>query len=576
MSKSTNRVLLSGNEAVARGAYEAGCRVACAYPGTPSTQILEAIAAYKEIYAEWSVNEKVALEVVLGASMAGVRALYASKHVGLNVAADPLFSAAYIGARGGLVVVTCDDPGLHSSQNEQDNRYYGVSAKLPLLTPSDSQEAKDFTRLGFEISEEFDIPVLIRLTTRVCHSKGVVELSQPSAPPSKGYEKRIERNLTLPQFAKLRHYSLEERFSRLAEFADRFPGNRIEWGDLRLGFIADGVAYTYAREAFPEASFLKLGLSYPLPIQKVKEFCRKVKRVYVVEENDPFLETLIRALGCKVLGKNRLPRVDELNPGVVRSSVLGYRGRSPKKPESIPRRPPLLCPGCPHRGVFYNLRQLNSIITGDIGCYTLGALPPLDAMDTCVCMGGAITIAHGIEKAKGSDRKVVGVIGDSTFFHSGVTGLINLVYNQGDVLVVILDNLTTAMTGHQDHPGTGRTLMGHPTKAVDMEALARGCGVENVWVVDPYDLRLTHQVLKEAVSKPGPGVVIARRACALRARPTRESRRVAPELCTGCKLCLRLGCPAILLRDGKAWIDPSLCFPDCGMCAQVCNQDAID
>jgi indolepyruvate ferredoxin oxidoreductase alpha subunit len=574
MKKSIAKVLLSGDEAVARGAYEAGCRVAASYPGTPATEILENVAGYEGIYCEWSTNEKVALEVCLGASMAGARALYASKHVGLNVAADPLFTAAYVGARGGLVIVTADDPGLHSSQNEQDNRYYGLAAKLPVLSPADSQEAKDFTRLAFEISEEFDIPVIIRLTTRISHSRTLVELGEKIERPSRGYEKNIQRNLVLPQFARLRHYSLEERISTLETFADRFPGNSIEWGKKTIGFIADGVAYQYAKEVEPKASFLKLGMSYPLPKKLVAKFCRQIKKVYVVEENDPFLEMAVRASGFEVTGKSRIPRVDELSPKRLRQALTGLKEETPKT-AAIPNRPPLLCPGCGHRGIFYALAKFKPIITGDIGCYTLGALPPLNAMDTCVCMGASLTVAHGIEKAKGSDKKVVAVIGDSTFYHSGITGLIDIVYNKGNSLVVILDNLTTAMTGHQHHPGTGQTLGREPTQVVDLEAVSRGCGVENIWIADPYNLNATEETIRAALNTPGPGVIIARRLCVLLSKSSAPARVVNPDLCNGCELCLRLGCPAITLKDEKAVINSDLCFGDCGLCAQVCAHKAI-
>lgn len=574
MKESTTKVLLSGNEAVARGAYEADCRVAASYPGTPATEILENIAQSEGIYSEWSTNEKVALEVCLGASMAGVRALYASKHVGLNVAADPLFTAAYVGARAGLVIVTCDDPGLHSSQNEQDNRYYGLAAKIPVLSPASSQEAKDFTRLAFEISEEFDIPVIIRLTTRVSHSKTVVRLGEKIESPSKGYEKNIRRNLVLPQFARLRHYSLEERIRKLESFADRFPGNSIEWGKKTVGFIADGIAYQYAKEVDPKASFLKLGMSYPLPKKMVEKFCSQIRKVYVVEENGPFLEMNVRALGFEVHGKNRIPRVDELSPERLRQALARTKIQT-KKSDSIPNRPPLLCPGCGHRGVFYALAKFKPIITGDIGCYTLGALPPLNAMDTCVCMGASLTIGHGIEKAKGSLKKVVAVIGDSTFYHSGITGLIDIIYNKGNSLVIILDNMTTAMTGHQHHPGTGKTLSQEPTQVIDLEAVARGCGVENIWITDPYNLHTTEEAIRTALNTPGPGVIIARRLCTLLTKSSIPARVVHPDLCNGCKLCLRLGCPALTLKDDKAVINPNLCFGDCGLCVQVCAHKAI-
>jgi indolepyruvate ferredoxin oxidoreductase alpha subunit len=567
------KVLLSGNEAVARGAYEADCKIAASYPGTPSTEILENVTRYTHIYCEWSVNEKVALEVALGASIAGARALYASKHVGLNVAADPLFSAAYIGARGGLVIVSADDPGLHSSQNEQDNRYYGIAAKVPVLCPADSQEAKDFTRLAFDLSERFEIPVLLRLTTRISHTKGVVELGRRVRRRTKGYGKDIRRNMILPAFARVRHGDLEERLRAVGEYAEEFPGNVMEPGTGDVAFICDGVAYQYAREAFPEAPMLKLGMVHPLPVGLLTTFYRRYPKVVVVEENDPVIETAVRALGLSVQGKDIVPRLGELNP----DRVAGALGRAvpPIRRPRLPDRPPVLCPGCGHRGLFYTLAKFKPVIAGDIGCYTLGALPPLGAMDTCVCMGASVTVAHGLEKAGAGNGKVVAVIGDSTFYHSGMTGLLNTVYNLGKTLVVILDNFTTAMTGHQRHPGTGRTLMGRPTPPIRPEEVARGLGVQWVRVVDPYDLQETEAGVEEAMAFDGPAVLIARRACTLQVKSRRGPRQVIMQECTGCRLCLQLGCPAISIRGKKACIDPMLCYGDCGMCAQVCPRGAI-
>ncbi len=567
------KVLLSGNEAVARGAYEADCKVAASYPGTPSTEILESVVQYERIYCEWSVNEKVALEVALGASMGGARALYASKHVGLNVAADPFFNAAYIGTRGGLVVVSADDPGLHSSQNEQDNRYYGAAAKVPVLCPSDSQEAKDFTCLAFEISERFDVPVLVRLTTRISHTKGVVELGRRARRKSKGYRKNIRKNMILPAFAKVRHGDLESRIAALAEYAEEFPGNSTEDGQGALAFICDGVAYQYTREAFPDAPVLKLGMVHPLPVGLIEAFCRRHADVVVVEENDPVIEAGVRALGFHVRGKDTVPRVDELNPNRV-AEALGQTVPSSRRLR-LPGRPPVLCPGCGHRGLFYTLAKFKPVIAGDIGCYTLGALPPLGAMDTCVCMGASITVAHGLEKAGSTDGKVVAVIGDSTFYHSGMTGLLNVVYNLGRTLVVILDNFTTAMTGHQRHPGTGRTLQGAPTGPIRPETVAKGMGVEWVRVVDPYDLDTTEAAVEEGLAFEGPAVLIARRACTLQVKSKRGPRQVTMQECTGCRICMQLGCPAISIRGKKAVIDEMLCYGDCGMCVQVCPRGAI-
>lgn len=571
--------LLSGNEAVARGAWEAGCRVAAAYPGTPSTEILEEIAHYKkDIYCEWSTNEKVALEVCLGASMAGARALYASKHVGLNVAADPLFSSAYIGVRGGLVIVTCDDPGLHSSQNEQDNRFYGLAAKIPVLSPSDSQECKEFIKLAFDISEEFDIPTIVRLTTRISHTKGIVTLSQRKEIEVKGYEKNIKKTLLLPAFAKGRHYSLEERIERLKEYSETTPINKVEKGKDKVGVIADGVAYTYAKEVFPNACFLKLGMVYPLPERKIKEFAKMVDTIYVVEENDPFIELQAKALGIKVRGKDIFPRVDELSPDIILGS-LRKDVRLKEEVVDIPKRPPALCPGCPHRPVFYILSKLKGlIITGDIGCYTLGALSPLNAMDTCVNMGASITVGHGIEKALGGKNKkrVVAVLGDSTFFHAGIPGLIDVVYNKGKITVIVMDNRTTAMTGHQDHPGTGKTLMGESTKEIKVDDIGKACGVEHIWIVDPYEYKATKEAIKKAVEIDEPTLIVTRRVCPIYAKIKLSPYTVDEEKCTGCKVCIGLGCPAITFKKKakKAYINPVLCI-GCPVCSQVCPKEAI-
>ena len=568
------KALLSGDEAVARGAYEAGCKVAAAYPGTPSTEILENIVKYPEIYSEWSTNEKVAFEVGLGASLAGARALVAMKHVGLNVAADPLFSSAYIGVKGGFVIVSADDPGLHSSQNEQDNRFYGLAAKLPVLCPSDSQETKDFVKMAFDISEQFDIPVLVRITTRIAHSKTVVDLLDRVEYPVKGYEKKKEKTTLLPQYARVRHYSLEERMQKLAEYTEMTPINRYEPGKKTIGVVADGVAYEYAREIFPKASFLKLGMVHPFPKKLVNSFAKGIKKLYVVEEVDPFLELQIKALGLKVMGKDALPRVDELNPNIVRNSLTVKKLET--KPETgIPARPPLLCPGCPHTGLFYALQRQNIIIAGDIGCYTLGALPPHNGMDTCICMGASITFAHGVEKALGTEdnRKKVAVIGDSTFFHMGIPGLINVFYNQGHTITIVVDNRTTGMTGHQDHPGTGRTLMGAEVKALDIAEIARACGIEKVYVVDPYKIKETKSLIRKVLAEEGPAVVVSRRPCVLMVSKN-PPKRVLIEKCNGCKLCIQLGCPAIEIKDDKAVINDAFCV-GCGMCIEVCAREAI-
>jgi len=578
-----SKKFLSGDEAVAQGAWEAGCHVAASYPGTPATEILEAVATYPEIYCEWSTNEKVAYEVALGASMAGARALYASKHVGLNVAADPFFSSAYIGSKGGLVVVTADDPSMHSSQNEQDNRYYGIAAKVPVLCPSDSQECKDFTRLAFEISERFNIPVIVRLTTRTSHANGVVECEDRAEVPVKGYEKNIAKNLILPMFARKLHASLEERMLALKEFSETTDINRIEKGEEGVGIIADGVAYTYAKEVYPEAWFLKLGMMHPMPEKKVKEFASKVEKIYVVEENDPVIENAVKAMGIACIGKEKVPRVLELNPDRVRQALFD---EEPAKIDigDVPARPPALCPGCTHRPVFHILSRLKTVITGDIGCYTLGALPPLNAMDTCVDMGASITVAHGIRKAldkiedaKQKDKKIVAVIGDSTFFHSGMTGLVNAVYNSSPITIVIMDNRITAMTGHQQHPGTGKTLMGKETTQIEAAEVARAFGVKHVWVVDPNNYEETKEALTEAVSLDEPAVVVASRACPLYDRSQwKKPYWVNPDECNGCKICVGLGCPAISFdaEEKKAKVMSVLCT-GCSVCAQVCPKGAI-
>ncbi|RKZ24127.1 indolepyruvate ferredoxin oxidoreductase subunit alpha [bacterium] len=575
------KALLSGNEAVARGAWEGGVHVGCAYPGTPSTEIMEALSQYPEVYTEWSVNEKVSLEVASGASFAGARAMVAMKHVGLNVAADPLFSLSYIGATGGLVIVTCDDPGMHSSQNEQDNRHYARSAKVPLLEPSDSQEAKEFTRLAFEISEEFDTPVMVRLTTRISHSKSIVELGERKEVPVKEYVKDVKKRVILPAHARERHRFVEERMERLRKYAEEFPYNRIEEGDPELGIIADSVAYMYAKEVFPEASFLKLSMVWPFPRELVRRFASKVKKIIVVEENDPFIEEQVRLLGIEVTGKDKIPLVGELNPTRVAVCLGVKKEEELPKPElpHIPKRPPALCPGCPHTGVFNVIRKLKLIATGDIGCYTLGTLPPLNAMDTCVEMGASIGNAFGMQLVMKDDKlrkKVVAVIGDSTFFHSGITGLINLYYNRGITTVIILDNRTTAMTGHQDHPGTGKTAKGEKGREVDLVKLIKGIGIEHVYVVNPYDLKELTEVIKREIEREEPSVIIPRAPCVLLRRGEKFTpMRVIEDKCTGCRVCLKVGCPAISMRGDKARIDPFLCT-GCTLCQQTCPFGAIE
>ena len=572
------KALLSGNEAVARGAYEAGLAFAAAYPGTPSTEILENIALYKQINAQWSPNEKVAFEVAMGASFGGVRSLVAMKHVGLNVAADPMFTSSYVGVNGGFVIVSADDPGMHSSQNEQDNRRYAKFAKMPMLEPSDSQEAKDFVGFALEISERFDTPVLLRLTSRICHSKGVVTLRRRRRVARKAYIKDVRKRLIIPLHARVRHGVVEQRLKKLERFSERTPLNRIERGSPEIGVVTSGVAYHYAREVFPQATILKLGFSFPFPRKLARKFADMVKHIYVVEELEPVLEEELAFLGIPAVGKERIPVEGELNPQLVREAFFGAHRQRSTHPQAV-GRPPVLCPGCPHTGLFYTLKRLKIGATGDIGCYTLGALPPLNAMDTCICMGASIGNALGMEKALGQEgaEKIVAVIGDSTFLHSGMTGLLDVVYNRGTTTVIILDNRTTAMTGHQEHPGTGRTLKGEPSTEVHLEAICRALGVRHVRAVDPHDLKATRKAVKEAVQRPEPSVIIARRPCVLlkEYQVTRKPLSVDADVCTGCGLCLELGCPAILRReDGRAQIQHLFCI-GCGLCQQVCAKGAI-
>ncbi|MBZ5639809.1 MAG: indolepyruvate ferredoxin oxidoreductase subunit alpha [Acidobacteriia bacterium] len=584
---SESRKILSGNEAIAHAAWAGGVELASAYPGTPSTEILENVAKFKEIYCEWAVNEKVGMEVVIGASFAGARCLTAMKHVGLNVALDPLMTFAYIGANGGMVVVTADDPGMHSSQNEQDNRNIARFGKMPLLEPSDSQDCYDMVRVALDLSEEFEVPVLVRTTTRVSHSSGVVELGRLDRRPrgERRYKKDITRNIPVPMFARVMRTRLEDKLRRLAEYAETSPLERVERGS-RVGIVTSGIGYAYAREAFPDASFLKLGMTHPLPERKVREFASTVDRLYVVEEGDPFLEEQLLAMGIRVEKPRESLRIGELGPDRLADLAAEVEGREPRRrpvPASgLPARPPVLCPGCSHRGVFHALHRLRALVTGDIGCYSLGAFAPLDAMDTIVCMGASVTNAHGLEKA-GQRGRIAAVIGDSTFFHSGITGLLNMVYNRSRGTVVVLDNRTTAMTGHQQHPGTGRTLMGEETAEARIEEVARGLGVRRVRVVDPYDLEATYQALKEELDAPEPSVVVCRRPCILGAKVKFEERyEIEVDKCTGCGVCLRLGCPAMEMTEevaaatgkDKVRINDVLCV-GCGLCVQVCRLDAI-
>jgi indolepyruvate ferredoxin oxidoreductase alpha subunit len=570
-----------GNEAIAQGAWEAGATVAAAYPGTPSTEILEFFARYPQVYAEWAPNEKVALEVGAGASLGGARTLVAMKHVGVNVAADPLFTLSYTGVNAGLVLISADDPGMHSSQNEQDNRGYGRFAKLPVLEPSDSQEARDFVKLAFELSERFDTPVMVRLTTRIAHSQSLVEVGEREAVELKPYAKDAAKYVMLPGNARLRHLEVEKRMAALREFADDTALNRIEWGTRERGIVTSGAAYQYVREVMPDASVLKLGLVNPLPERLVREFAAGVGELVVVEELEPVIEEQLRAWGLAARGKDLLPRTGEFSPELLAERLLG-RAPTPAYSVSavIPPRPPLMCPGCPHRGVFYTLGRMHLTVCGDIGCYTLGALKPLAAMDTTICMGASIGAALGMEKARGPEwaQKTVAVIGDSTFVHSGITPLIDVVYNGGATTVLILDNGTTAMTGHQQHPATGRTLAGAEAPRLDLEQVCRAVGVRRVRQVDPLDLAGVEAALKEELAVREPSVIIARRPCALLPEAALGQRtfRIDPDKCKGCKLCVRLGCTGVSWDEETrlASINPDLCV-GCGLCLQVCKLDAV-
>lgn len=585
--------ILSGNEAIARGAFEAGCRVATGYPGTPSTEILENTVSYSEINSSWAPNEKVALEVAIGASFGGGRTICTMKHVGVNVAADPLFTLSYTGVNAGLVLVAADDPGMHSSQNEQDSRHYARAAKIPMLEPSDSQECKDFTRLGFQISEQYDTPIILRSCTRVSHSKSVVKLeNRDESLPAPKLLKNPAKQVMLPGNAKVRHPLVEERLVKLSNDGVNMPINRLELRDRKIGIITAGVCYNYVREALPEASTLKLGMVYPLPFELIRNFAQEVEELFVVEELDPFMEEQVKALGISVRGKELFSLCGELSPAIIRNafSKLGFAevcGNSTSDEQTLPPRPPNMCPGCPHRGVFYTLNQLKAYVTGDIGCYTLGFLPPLSAMDTCVCMGASIGMATGITKVVPTEEKqqVVAVIGDSTFLHSGINGLMDMVYNQSPATVIILDNRITAMTGRQDNPATGFTLMNDPTNKIDFPLLCKSLGLKHIRIINPFDLDETRKVLQEEMARPEPSVIITNKPCVLVKRDGVFQKGavygVDDKVCTGCRACLKIGCPAIEWRPatdgskkGKAYIDPQLCT-GCDVCRQLCKFGAI-
>lgn len=574
--------LMLGNEAVARGAYEAGVTVATAYPGTPSTEITENIAKYDEIYSEWSPNEKVALEVAIGASIAGARAICSMKHVGLNVAADPLFTVSYTGVNGGLVIMVADDPGMHSSQNEQDSRYYAKSAKIPMLEPSDSQECKDFVKEAFKISETFDTPVIVRLTTRIAHSRSLVEVNEKENYTLKDYKKDFNKYVMMPGMARKRHVVVEKRMADLKEYANKSDLNQIQWGSKEIGVITSGIAYQYSKEVFDEnASYLKLGMVYPLPVDLIRKFANEVKTLYVIEELEPFIEDAVKKEGIKVIGKELFPVIGELSAKLIKDKILGADEDTSNDKEiniQAPVRPPVLCPGCPHRGVFYVLKKLKLTVTGDIGCYTLGALPPLESMDACVCMGASIGMAHGFEKARGADfrKKTVAVIGDSTFIHSGITGLIDIVYNKGNSTVIILDNSITGMTGHQHNPSTGFTIKNEPTKQVDLEKLAYAIGIERVRIVDAYNLKELEKTVKEEIATDEPSLIIAQRPCALLKNVKFEGPlRINREKCKMCKMCMKIACPAIVDRGSYIEVNEALCV-GCDLCTKVCSFNAFE
>ena len=576
------KVLMSGNEAIARGAYEAGVRVCSAYPGTPSTEIFENLPQYKDVlYCEWAPNEKVATEVAYGAAIAGVRSLTAMKHVGLNVAADPMFTAGYNGVTGGFVIVTADDPSMHSSQNEQDNRRYAVAAKIALVEPSDSQECKDFMAEAYRISELFDTPVLFRTTTRVSHSKSLVELGERTEREPFPYKRNIPKNSCAPALAYAKRPKVEQRLEALAEYGCTSPLNRVEMGDGKIGVITASIAYEYAREVFPEGtSFLKLGLTYPLPMKLIRDFAARVETLYVIEELEGFMEEQIKAAGIPCIGKEKVSNMYELNPARLREMLFGVKPVT-RKPEveAVPR-PPALCPGCPHRGFFYAVsRQKDVIITGDIGCYTLGSAPPLNAMDSCVCMGAGFSVGAGMAQAfrqMGKPRKIFGVVGDSTFFHSGMTGAVEILYNNADMIPVVLDNHITGMTGHQDNPGSGYNLQGEVAAAVKIEDVLRSFGFEKVLIVDPQDLSAMEGAIREAMNASQRCAIICRRPCLLIKRLKHDIGQcvVDPDKCIGCRKCLQVGCPALSLRGKKSHIDPTQCV-GCTVCAQVCPMGAI-
>ena len=565
--------LMLGNAAVARGLYEAGCAVISSYPGTPSTEITEEAVKYDEIYCEWAPNEKVAMEAAFGACLAGKRAFCGMKHVGLNVAADPLYTMSYTGVNAGMVIGVADDAGMHSSQNEQDSRHHAIAAKVPMLEPSDSAEALAFAKLAYDLSEEFDTPVLLKMCTRVSHSQAVVETSARVEPPVKPYEKNIAKYVMMPGNAKRRHPVVEERTRKLTAWAETAPVNRVEMGGTALGIITASTSYQYVKEVFGDSvSVLKLGMTNPLPVDLIRDFAAKVDKLAVVEELDPIIEDHCRKLGLEVRGKDVLPMVDEFSQNLVAAALGGTVHTGKALSDAIPPRPPVMCAGCPHRGLFYTLNKNKCTVLGDIGCYTLGAVAPLAAMEMTLCMGGSLSAIHGFNKALGgeSEGRTVAVIGDSTFMHSGMTGLANIAYNQSNSTVIILDNSITGMTGHQQNPTTGYNIKGDPAGKIDLEALCRAMGFQRVRVVDPYDLAACDQAVKEELAAAEPSVIISRRPCALLKYVKHQAPlAVDPEKCKSCKACMKIGCPAISMKGGKAKVDNTLCV-GCGVCEQLC------
>ncbi len=570
--------LMLGNAAVARGLYEAGCLIVSSYPGTPSTEISEEAAKYKEIYCEWAPNEKVAMEVAFGAALAGKRAFCGMKHVGLNVACDPLFTMSYTGINAGLVIGVADDPGMHSSQNEQDSRRHAISAKLPMLDPADSDEALKYTRLAFQLSEQFDTPVLLRMCTRISHSQSPVEVAGRCVPEAKPYEKNIAKYVMMPGNAKRRHPIVEQRMKDMAEWSEHSGINRVEMGGTKLGIIASSTAYQYVKEVFGDSvSILKIGMVNPLPTKMILDFASKVDELIVAEELDPVIEEHCLRLGLKVRGKELLPIDGEFSQNLIAKALGGEVHAGPALDEAIPARPPIMCAGCPHRGLFYSLVRNKCTVLGDIGCYTLGAVAPLNSMEMTLCMGASVSSIHGFNKALGEEgeKKTVAVIGDSTFMHSGMTGLANIAYNGSASTVIILDNSITGMTGHQQNPTTGYNLRGDPATKIDLESLCHALGINRVRVVDPYDLAECDKAIKEELAADEPSVIISRRPCALLkyVKPA-PALTIDPDKCRGCKMCMKIGCPAISFRDGKASIDPTQCV-GCGVCSQLCAFDAF-